>query len=454
MFRRIAVIGGGAAAAVMLCELLEYQPATSLHLDWYTGGADSVRGVAYGTDDDQHLLDSRVASMGMFGGRSGGFVEFMQRKDSAVNGTDFLPRRHYGDYLEAEVNRVLALARARGHDVNIIPFAVDAVVPEQAGVTVLRGEYSRGVDAAVLAVGAMPAQPLAGVSAEAVDSGRYVVDPWPLLARAGAVAQPPSKVLIIGTGLTAVDVLTSLSRQWPQAKFTAVSRHGQLPETHLRVAAVPLGDSVPLIEAMQELPQLRRWMQLLREAITQGGEWRATIDSLRPFIPTLWAQLPPDQRAQFLRHGRSAWERVRHRMPPQVAEAMAKLQQHGRVELLCGRLRSVTLDNEVLQITTHHAGLASTHTPDMIIQASGLNTTVLDTDHRLINQLVANAHVLPDPLGLGLRSGVDGNLQHKSGQWSNFLAIGSLLRGTLWESTAIPEIRRQARTIARQLLVD
>lgn len=454
MFRRIAIIGGGAAAAAMLSELLEYEPATPLHLDWYTGESTSVRGVAYGTDDDQHLLNVRVASMGMFGGRSRGFLDFVQRDDHAVTGTDFLPRRRYGDYLDAEIKRVLALGKSRGHDVNIIPFAADAIVPERAGVTVVRGEHSRRVDAAVLAVGALPPQPLSGVSAEAIGSGHYVIDPWPLLARAGAVATPPAQVLLIGTGLTAVDVVLSLSRQWPQTKFTAISRHGRLPEAHLRVAGMPSGDSMELIEAMQDAPEVRRWLQLLREAIAQGGEWRAIIDSLRPFIPMLWADLPIEQRARFLRHGRSAWDRARHRMSPQVAEAIASLEHEGRVGRLCGRLQSVTLTDQGLQITTRHAGLARARTADMIIQATGLNTTVLDTDHRLINQLLANAHVLPDPLGLGLRSGVDGHLKHKDGQWPNFFAVGSLLRGTLWESTAIPEIRQQARTIARQLLVD
>jgi uncharacterized NAD(P)/FAD-binding protein YdhS len=454
MFRRIAIVGGGAAAAAMLSELVEYQPATPLHLDWYTGHASSVRGVAYGTDDNQHLLNARAASMGMFGGRPRGFLDFVQRDDPTITGTDFLPRRRYGDYLDAEVKRVLALGKARGHDVYVIPFAADAVVPEREGVTVLHGEQSRRVDAAVLALGAMPPRPLAGVSAEAIDSGRYVTDPWPLLARAAACASPPANVVVIGMGLTAVDVVISLARQWPQAKFSAVSRHGRLPEAHLRVAAMPSGDSIELIEAMQDAPEVRRWLQLLREAMAQGGEWRAIIDSLRPFVPTLWAELSTEQRARFLRHGRSAWDRARHRMPPQIAEAIATLEQQGRVERQCGRLQSVTLTKHGLQITTRHAGHTRTQAADMIIQASGMNIHVPDTEHRLINQLLVNNHVVPDPLGLGLRSGVDGHLQHGGGQWPHFLAIGSLLQGTLWESTAIPEIRQQARTIARQLLID
>lgn len=453
MFRRIAIVGGGAAAAAMLTELLEYQPAAPLHVDWYTGGSGSVRGVAYSTTDAQHLLNARAASMGMFGGRSGGFLDFLQRDDRTVTGSDFVPRHRYGDYLDAEIARVLALAKARRHDVHVIPFAADAVVPERGGVSVLHGEQSRSVDAAVLALGAMVSRPLAGVTEEALASGNYVVDPWPLLARAGDCREVPENVIVIGTGLTAVDVLVSLSRQWPQTKFTAISRHGQLPEAHLRVASIPSGDGAELIDAMQDAPDVRHWLQLLRDAVAQGGEWRATVDSLRPFIPMLWAELPAEQRARFLRHGRSAWDRVRHRMAPQVAEAISALEQQGRIKRQTGRLHSVTLSDGSLRLTTRHAGHTREHAADMIIQATGINTDVLDTDHRLINQLLTNAHVMPDPLRLGLCSGLDGRLQHARGQWPHFFAIGSLLQGSLWESTAIPEIRQQARTIARQLLI-
>jgi uncharacterized NAD(P)/FAD-binding protein YdhS len=454
MFRRIAIIGGGAAATAMLSELIEYQPAQPLHLDWYTGGIGSVRGVAYSTRADQHLLNVRAASMGMFGGRSRGFLDFLQRDDPAVAGTDFLPRHRYGDYLEAEVTRVLALGKARGHDVNIIPVAVDSVVPERGAVTVLHGEESREVDAAVMAIGSMPPRPLPGVSAEALDSRRYVIDPWHLLAHVGDHHLSPKRVLVIGTGLTAIDVLLSLSRQWPQAQFTTVSRHGQLPEAHLRAAAMPSNDGTDLIEAMQDVPDIRRWMQLLRDAIAQGGEWRAIIDGLRPFTAMLWAELPPDQRSRFVRHARWAWDRARHRMPPEATETIAALVQGGHLERQRGRLQSVALIDSGLQVTTRHAGNFRVQMADLVIQASGMNINVMNADHRLINQLLANAHVTPDPLGLGLCGSVDGHLQHDGKHWPHFFAIGSLLRGTLWESTAMPEIRQQARNISRQLLID
>jgi uncharacterized NAD(P)/FAD-binding protein YdhS len=467
MFRRVAIIGGGAAAATLLGELLERRSPQPLHLDWYTGGGTLARGVAYGTRSERHLLNVRAASMSMFAGKPRGFLDFVQRDDPAIAGTDFLPRRRYGDYLESEVAHALEQGRAHGHDVNVIPFAVDALVPERDSVTVIHGEESHQVDAAVLALGTLPPRPLNGVSAAALASGRYVVDPWKLLAGPD-IDPPPRKVVVIGLGLTAVDVLLELSAKWPHAEFTALSRHGLLPEPHLHAAAAPAGDSADLIEAMHDAPDVLRWMHLLREAIAQDHttDWRTIIDSLRPHTPGLWRELPGEQRARFLRHARWAWERARHRMPPQVREMMTTLEQNGRLRRQRGRMQSIELVDDALLLTLapSHTGQPQMLSADLVIQTTGLNTDVRRTNDRLVSQLLTNAHILPDPLGLGVLASPDGHLlhggRHQGGQhpdgtyWPHLFALGSLLRGTLWESTAMPEIRQQARHLADQLLTD
>jgi uncharacterized NAD(P)/FAD-binding protein YdhS len=327
---------------------------------------------------------------------------------------------------------------------------------------VIHGEESHQVDAAVLALGTLPPRPLSGVSEAALASGRYVVDPWKLLA-APSIDPPPRKVVVIGLGLTAVDVLLELSAQWPQAQFTAISRHGTLPEAHLRAAAVPVGDSAELIESMRDAPEIRHWMHLLREAIAQDHtiDWRTIIDSLRPHTPGLWRELPGEERARFLRHARWAWERARHRMPPQVREMIATLEQNGRLLRQRGRMQSIDLVDGSLQLTLapSHTGQSQTLSADLVIQTTGLDTDVRRTQDRLISQLLTNSHILPDPLGLGVLASPDGHLQHNGKHhegtyWPHLFALGSLLRGTLWESTAMPEIRQQARHLADQLLTD
>jgi uncharacterized NAD(P)/FAD-binding protein YdhS len=453
MFRRVAIIGGGAAAATVISELLDRPSAQSLHLDWYIGTGATARGVAYSTTSERHLLNVRAASMSMFTGKPRGFLEFAQRGDSSIAGTDFLPRRLYGDYLEAEVKRALEQAAKAGHDVHVMPFEVDALVPENDGVTVIQGDESRRVDAAILAIGSLPPQPLNGVSDSVLASGNYIVDPWQFMANVKSDAAARD-IVIVGMGLTAADVLLELSVQWPNAHFTAISRHGKLPEAHALNPSAPLDDGGELFESMRDAPDMRTWMRLVRETIEGTNDWRTVVDGLRPHLPGLWQELPDAERSRFLRHARWAWERVRHRLPPKAAETLKALESEGRLRRRQGRLQEVQLDGQHLRldVTPRGVGSATTITADLVIQTIGLNTDVRRTPHALIRQLSTNGHMIADPLGLGMEAEPDGRLRHGNGAWPNFFAIGSMLRGTLWETTAIPEIRQQARSLAERIL--
>ena len=455
MFRRVAIVGGGAAGATLLSELLERPVAQPLHLDWYTAGATPGRGVAYSTRSTLHLLNVRAASMGMFASRPTGFLEYMQKRDPSVSGTDFLPRCWYGDYLEAETASALRRAKERGHDVRVVPYEVEAIVPEHDGVTLFHGESTTTVEAAVMALGALAPRPLPMVDDAALASGRYVTLPWQLLADAKPDIQRHN-VLLVGLGLTAVDVLLELAQKWPNACFTAISRHGGLPEAHRSSASLPYEDSDELVETMRDAPDIRTWMRLLRDAVMHADDWRGVIDCLRPHTPSLWQTLPRAERARFLRHARWMWEHVRHRMAPQVARSIEALEQSGRLRRLRGHMQGVALTENGVQMRFLPRGATTEQKldADLIIQSTGLETDVRRTHHLLLQQLMTNGHVRSDPFGLGLESTPDGRLMHDGQPWPRFFAIGSLLRGTLWESTAMPEIRQQARQLADRILAD
>ncbi|MDF3982512.1 FAD/NAD(P)-binding protein [Luteibacter sp. PPL554] len=455
MFQKVAIIGGGAAAATLVSELLERRTPRPLHLDWYAGGPEAGRGIAYGTPSQRHLLNVRAASMGMFVSRPGGFLEYAQSLDPSVKGSDFLPRRLYGDFLRSRVEKALANAHTFGHDVNVVPFTADSLVPSREGITVGYGENDENhADAAVLAIGSLPPRPLPGVHDAAIASGRYITDPWPYLAAAEPDTRP-LRVLVIGLGLTAVDVLLELSERWPNARFTALSRHGKLPEPHLAAVSAPSENGDELVESLRDDPNVRVWLHKLRDAVAHADDWRTVIDGMRPYTQSLWGDLPEAERARFLRHARWAWERARHRMPPQVTASVVALEKAERLVRRRGRMRSVALSPEghLDVVRAMPGGNTVTDAFDVVVQTVGLNTDTQRTEHRLVRQLVVDHLVKPDPLGLGFAAQADGHLLDAEGKpRANLFAIGSLLRGALWESTAIPEIRKQAQSVANMLV--
>jgi uncharacterized NAD(P)/FAD-binding protein YdhS len=177
------------------------------------------------------------------------------------------------------------------------------------------------------------------------------------------------------------------------------------------------------------------------------------IDGLRSTNVELWQSLCVDERARFLRHVRWAWELARHRMAPAAAEAIGQLQASGRLELLAGRIRRVEGDKSVV-ITYRHRGNGEDRNlnADLVVQTTGFQPLTEATPHRLLRQLLKGGLVRIDELGLGLDSDVNGALLRADGHpLPGARALGSLLRGTLWECTALPEIRTAAAKIVREL---
>jgi uncharacterized NAD(P)/FAD-binding protein YdhS len=262
--------------------------------------------------------------------------------------------------------------------------------------------------------------------------------------------------MIIGLGLTAVDVIVELAALWPNARFTAISRHGLLPEVHQASASLPYEDSDELIETMRDAPDIRTWMHLVRDAIAHTDDWRRVLDSLRPHTQRLWGLLPHADRARFLRHARWAWERSRHRLPPQVAQTIKALEKEGRLQRLNGHMHRIAPTERGLQLRYLPRGEQQEHTldADLIVQSVGLDNDVRRTQHTLLQQMITNGHIRSDPFGLGIQATPDGHLLHNGSAWPRLFAMGSMLRGTLWESTAMPEIRQQARHLADHLLAN
>jgi len=447
--QRIAVIGGGAAGASVVGEFLRH--ATELDLAWLVGRhAAPGRGIAYATNDGQHLLNVRAANMGLFADDPGGLYRFIEARALPAKPGDFVPRAWFGDYVESTLQQLIV---TRSPGVRVETRAVEAVAVErhEGGYRVRDDEgHVLQVDGIVLALGALPPVPIAQVEADAIESGRYMPDPW----RAPPIEHAPQRVVVLGSGLTAVDVILSVAARWPDAQIVALSRHGCLPAVHRAQASAAYAHQPALADALRDDPSIRKWVRLVRDAVRDDcDDWRGVIDALRPVSVELWRTLDRTQRKRFLRHARWAWEAVRHRMPPQTAEAIELLRDEGRLSIVAGRIKQIG-NRSPLALTFRRRDDGSTQTisADLAIQATGLQTAVKRTPHRLLRQMLQAGLVAVDAQGLGIEADVHGRATSAGGNASACLrVIGTLLRGVLWECSALPEIRMLAARIAREL---
>lgn len=403
------------------------------------------RGRAYAATSPEHRLNVRAAAMSAFPDDPGHFERWAHARGASVNGAEFLPRGLYGDYLAEIVER----ERDR-----LEILADEAVDLEETGVGLrvrLRSGASLKCSRAVLATGhPLPALPVS-LEPELITRERYHENPWSGDVLDGLA--PDSTLLLLGSGLTTVDVLLDARSRGLRGVVHVLSRRGLLPQPH---DAKP-GPSVapPDIGAGRVRPMMRRLRQAIRDGVRRGEDWKATFDSLRPSVPRLWASLDLTEKRRFLRHVRPYWEVHRHRIAPDIASRVREELASGRAELHAGRLLALEPVRDGIRATIQPRGRSErTHlTVDRVVNGTGPNTSIEMWRSELTRALLSRGLCVTDELGIGLRCDPDGAVVDARGKVSDRLfTLGPLRKGELWESTAVPELRVQAERVARRVL--
>lgn len=453
----IVVIGAGFCGALTAAQLLRRAGHTPTRVVLLNRSGPMARGVAYGTRSDCHVLNVPAARMGAFLDDEGGFLRFLRQRDPAFDGGSFAPRSAFGDYLEAVLDDAIHHP-VEGNSFEAVSGSAAAVEPlaDGSGATVrLEDGRELQADKVVLALGHFaPRNPPVALSARRFyDSPRYLRDPWaPDALRAVDPRQP---TLLIGSGLTMLDVLLGLRQQGITAPVIAISRRGLLPLAHREHGHAPqYRSSLPAM--LERRPRLRHYLRELRQEVAraaeQGVDWRDVIGALRAHTPWLWQALPQREQERFLRHLRGFWDVHRHRCAPQAGAALAAELASGGLRIVAGRL--VDFQEQDGAVTACYRPRGGTGfeslTVGTVINCTGPDSDLRSSAEPLMVQLRNAGLLTPDPLNLGLLTSEEYQLIDAQGSASPVLHyVGPLLRAQHWEATAVPELRRHV-----SLLVD
>jgi uncharacterized NAD(P)/FAD-binding protein YdhS len=321
---------------------------------------------------------------------------------------------------------------------------VTALEPFEDGVSAFLSDGSTiDADAAVLATGAPPPDTPPAVKG-LQGSTRYVADPW--APNALDLIGRNDDLVLMGSGLTTVDVLLGLEARGWTGKAWAVSRHGLLPEPHHRATGVPAAAPPEKAPLSQALGAFRRR--------AEAAPWPRLIDEIRPHLQALWLGMDLKEKERFLRHLRSWWDVRRHRLAPDVAQRMTGLKAQGRLRVAAAKVVAASRQGEQLLIDIRPRGEHAVRTVSgaWLINCTGPAGGMAETDDPLIASLLADGTVRPDPLGLGLD--VDEALRLRTargGIHDRLFALGPLTRGVFWEINSAPDIGVHARELAGRL---
>jgi uncharacterized NAD(P)/FAD-binding protein YdhS len=471
----IAVVGGGASGTLAVVHLLRLARAESarIRILLIDEHGRHGRGRAYATTHPGHLLNSPAEGMSAVARDPGHLTRWAA--GAGLDHDGFLTRRDYGRYLSdllADAER----AAQPGSRVTRITTTVTAISSSGPG-RPLRLRLAAGdpvdADAVVLATGSLPPATARPMPA----SDRYIGDPW----APGALTAPSDgrPVLVIGTGLTMLDIAMAVTDADPRTVVHAVSRHALLPRQHRRprpAARTPLlaapvlagpalvGPALGIPEsAAPVLPDLvyaagpLRLARLVREvraaARQHPGDWQDLVDALRPHVPGLWGRLSPADQRLFLRRYARYWEIHRHRVPPATARHVARLRAEGRLCLLHGQVIAAWDEPDGIRARIASQGSVTDLSAGWLINGTGPATDITRVADPLLRSLLDTGLARPDPHRLGLDASSDNTVLDASGRpGDRIFVLGPLLRGRRYETTAIPEIRDQAAVLARRLI--
>jgi uncharacterized NAD(P)/FAD-binding protein YdhS len=450
----IAVIGAGFSGTMTALHLLKRVATSRVIL--CERGRTFGRGVAYSTCSPCHLLNVRSTNMSAFADKPDHFAEWLASVMAApdadlrchVRETDagtFVSRDLYGRYLTS----LLSGAICDGDGAQRLTLVGDEVVdlePCAGGYRLaLAGGRSIAVSHAVLATG--------NLLPDASQDSTYITNPWSCGFTDGLEADRP--VVILGTGLTMVDIATQLRATGFSGPVIAISRRGLQPRSHAATTPWP----TPILSQPERFSVhalLHRIRREVAEAAVQGVAWQSVIDSLRPLTAPLWQDLPAREQARFLRHLRPWWDVHRHRAAPPIAQEIAGLLAKGWLRIQAGRILGVEATSQTAIVRYRPRGQADIIELEAqrVIDATGIAAPTQCSD-QLLRRILERHLIRPDRHHLGLDVTPDLRAIGVAGTASRGLwALGPMARGVFWECTAVPDIRRQAMELAGHIADD
>ncbi len=478
---RLVIVGGGFTGATVAVQAARRSPI-ALDIVVIEPSAELGRGLPYQGHDPDHRVNGSIATHSIDPLDTEHIQRWLDKsnelqKDPAAQcsfGT-FLRRSDYGRYLHESVlefskkNESGSTIRHHRDRVRQIKLESEHVVLELEQSHLLLG------DSVVLAFG-NPASRLPPMLKHASKSP--VVVHAPLVGSAlHHLCQrlaPGSEVAVMGTSLTAADVISTLLRQTSGVGITAFSRRGLIPNRQrppdpLAPSSLPKTWLVDRING--EVPSylfpdegspwtVRHLCRAMRKRIkmltNQGLPWQQGFDEARDVVWQFWPLLTAQEKQRFLRRLRVWYDVARFRLPPQTAESIDKAVAAGRLAFCAKALQGVqVLEGQRLKLTFQKKGKQVEQEFDALINCTGLDLGGPVDPETLAGKLVQAGILVKDESGIGFSVDKTCRVIHSNGQASSRIRlVGPATAGVFGDSLGAMFIAVQAHRMLPSLFND
>lgn len=450
----VAVIGGGFTGAALAYHLAGRLAADEVAIVVHEPRTFLGGGLAYDTDEPVHRINVPAARMSLVPDDEEHFQRWLAQTDALSDDPDattrdghvFARRSTFRRYVCAQLAPLVASGRIEHRRSPVR--AVDRL-PD--GTWRLEADDGSVLRADIVVVATTHPSPQAPSALARALAGhpRYVADAT--ISGALSAIRQQDRVLIVGAGLTAADVIAALDASGHQGPITAVSRRGLRSRGHNLSQQDPFGDfTLPPARTARVL--LRRVRQAVADAAAIGVSWHAVFDRLRGQGADIWRALPVLERRRLVRFLRPYWDVHRFRIAPQVESAIDRHMADGTLTFAAASIAEVGQDAAggiAVRFRPRHGRRPVEGHYDAVVVTTGPGHNAVLSSQPFLAGLAANGLLQGDAVGLGLAVddesraiGVDGR------RVETLYVAGPLARGTFGELMGLPQVTEHAVFVA------
>ena len=422
--KRVVIVGGGFSGSSVAVQLVR-RSATALDITVIEPREHIGGGLAYSSDEPDHRINGQPGMHSLDPADPGMFARWCDANGALAadpearlpNNTTFMRRSVFRRFLQEAVAEHAtwpsgsAIRHLRDRAIDVAPRGSALAVATAGGGAV-------DCDMLVLAPGHTRARLPATFGAGFASHARVIVDP--LAAPRLPSLAPDERVLVLGNGLTAYDMVSTLLTAGHRGPIGVVSRRGLRPQAQRpppAPGAAPLPPMLerlaaspePFIRAAGAPPSVRALLHALRQRIREvgrsGESWDASFDHLRDMVGQVWPTMAVAERQRFFRQLRPWYDSHRFRIAPQNAAIVGAAEQRGQVKFHAASLLHVESDNQhaPLRIALRARGerQARVLAYDRVINCTGVDATHPST-LPLYAALLGRGMLSVDPSGVGL----------------------------------------------------
>ena len=461
VFKTIGIIGGGFCGTLTAIHLIE-KSTVPIHIFIINKKTNFNKGIAYHTYTDKHLLNVSAGKMSAFHNIPDHFLDWIMRhpkyknKDREIIKSSFLPRSMYGEYLEDLWQRAIINSEFKNLKIiSIDDFAVDLKIEQTKFTIALESKSSTiTVDYCVLATGNnLPRNPVMKNTGFHINQ-HYFQNPWKENAVKNVSNHLP--ILIIGNGLTMVDTVISLIEHGYKGQVYSLSPNGFniLPHRHNGMVYEKLKEDLKENLSLLELVKvINKHVKLVR---SYGLSAEPVIDALKPYVHGIWRSLKQEEKQLFLTRLRHLWGVARHRLPLTIHDKIQQLRIDRNLNIISGKIIDIESIEIGLKIDyfDKKEGATKHLLVQRVINCTGPETDISRLKNGLLKSSLLSGLISQDELKLGIKTNVETFqvYDNKGVIHDNLFATGSILKGMLWESTSVNELRYQAEKVADYIL--